>query len=254
MGFLANWFAGKSGASFATTSGLMPSAPTLPQAPRVPHTAHGSPSRQGAQEKMRALESALALQRALDALGSFEPARGGAHPPIRDYTTQPTIDPSELSKIMPRNGECKMAVSGLDGVLTIGKDMTMTTDQPIFCQTLRVLGTLEATVQAHKLIIAEGARVMGSVRANEAEIYGEFDGSLQVRGAVSVFPGATVTGKVRATEISLSKQAKTADADIKRVVPKVLDGFDLLPVSEARFEDGYSSMSITVSQRSAMRL
>lgn len=242
MGFMANWFGGKTGASFATTAGLMPSAPTPLR------------ERESAQEQTRALESALALQRALDALGSFEPARGGNHPAIRDYTTRPTIDPSELSKIMPRNGECKMAVSGLDGVLTIGKDMTMTTDQPIYCQTLRVLGTLEATVHAHKLIIAEGARVMGSVRTNEAEIHGEFDGSLQVRGAVEVLATATVIGKVRATEINLSKQARVSGADIKRVVPKVLDGFDQGPVSEGRFEDGYSSMSITVSQRSAMRI
>lgn len=241
MGFMANWFAGKSGVSFATTAGLMALAPTL---------ANESESER---KQTHALETALALQRALDALGSFEPARGSNHPAIRDYTTRPTIDPAELSQIMPRNGECKMAVSGLDGVLTIGKDMTMTTDQPIYCQTLRVLGTLEATVHAHKIIIAEGARIMGSVRTNEAEIYGEFDGSLQVRGTLTVHPSATLIGKVRATEISLSKQARVSSADIKRVVPKVLDGFDNGPMTDGRFEDGYSSMSITVSQRSAFR-
>ena len=241
MGFMANWFGTKSGTPLATAIALMPRAPSYKHQPvSEPDDVH-------------ALESALSLQRALDALGSFAPARGGDHPTIRDFTTQPTIDPTELSKIMPRDGECKMAVSGLDGVLTIGKDMTMTTDQPIYCQTLRVLGTLEATVHAHKIIIAEGARVMGSVRANEAEIHGEFDGSLQVRGTLAVFPSATLIGKIRATEIGLAKQAKVSAADIKRVVPKVLDGFDNSPMSDGRFEDGYSSMSITVSQKSAMR-
>ena len=242
MGFMANWFGGKSGVSFATTAGLMPLAPTLANEP------------ENEQEHTRAQECALALQRALDALGSFEPARGGNHPAIRDYTTRPTIDPAELSKIMPRNGDCKMAVSGLDGVLTIGKDMTMTTDQPIYCQSLRVLGTLEATVHAHKIIIAKGARVMGSVRTNEAEIHGEFDGSLQVRGTLTVHTSATLIGKIRATQIGLAKQAKVSSADIKRVVPKVLDGFDNGPMADGRFEDGYSSMSITVSQRSAIRV
>ena len=241
MGFMANWFGTKSGAPHAAVVELMPRA-----------TWHAHPPSNEPDDTL-ALESALALQRALDALGSYAPARGGDHPAIRDFTTRPTIDPTELSKIMPRDGECKMAVSGLDGVLTIGKDMTMTTDQPIYCQTLRVLGTLEATVHAHKIIIAEGARVMGSVRVNDAEILGEFDGSLQVRGTLEVFPSATLIGKFRATEIGLARQAKVSAADIKRVVPKVLGGVDLGPMTDGRFEDGYSSMSITVSQKSAMR-
>lgn len=233
MGFIANWFSGKSGASFAA-SGLMAPAQVAAAAEDLP------------------------MQRAIAALnespGSSASVRGQQAPKIRDYTMQPTIAPAELSKIMPRDGECSMAVSGLDGVLTIGKDMTMTTDQPIHCQTLRVLGTLEATVHAHKLIIAEGGRVMGSVRVNDAEILGDFDGSLQVRGTLAVFPSATLVGKIRATEIGLAKQAKVSGADIKRVVPKVLDGFDTGILTDGRFEDGYSSMSITVSQKSAMRV
>ena len=233
MGFIANWFSGKSAASFSAP-GLMAPAPAQAAA---------------------AVEE-LPLQRALAALSdSLGSAVGGQQEPkIRDYTMQPTIAAAELNKIMPRDGECSKAVSGLDGVLTIGKDMTMTTDQPIHCQTLRVIGTLEATVHAHKLIIAEGGRVMGSVRVNDAEILGDFDGSLQVRGTLSVFPSATLSGKIRATEIGLAKQAKVSGADIKRVVPKVLDGFDTGILTDGRFEDGYSSMSITVSQRSAMRV
>ncbi len=229
MGFIANWFGGKSGASLAD-------APLMP--PSLAH--NGKPD----------------LEHAFTGQGDVRPAaseKGKAEHKIRDFTMQPTITPSELSKIMPRDGECSMAVSGLDGVLTVGKDMTMTTDQPIYCQTLRVLGTLEATVHAHKIIIAESGRVMGSVRVNEAEILGEFDGSLQVRGSLSVFPSATLIGKVRATEISLAKQAKVSAADIKRVVSKVLDGVDFGPMTDGRFEDGYSSMSITVSQKSAIR-
>ena len=53
----------------------------------------------------------------------------------------------------------------------------------------------------------------------------------------------------------IAKDAKIGDADIKRVVPRVFD--DLNPDanggSMARYEDGYSSMCITVSQKSALR-
>lgn len=234
MGFIANWFSGKSDPSLATNP-LMPSSPAPAGKPGLdPHLDHA----------LAALSDSL----------SAAHAKGKTEPKIRDYTLEPTIPPSELSKIMPRDGECTMAVSGLDGVLTVGTDMTMTTDQPIYCQTLRVLGTLEGTVHAHKIIIAEGGRVIGSVRVNDAEILGEFDGSLQVRGPLKVFPTATLIGKIRATEISLAKKAKVSAADIKRVLPKVLDGFDSKILSDGRFEDGNSSMSITVSPRSAMRL
>ena len=81
----------------------------------------------------------------------------------------------------------------------------------------------------------------------------DLDGSLQVRGTLTVHPSATLIGKIRATELGLAKQAKVSNADIKRVVPKVLGGVDLGPMTDGRFEDGYSSMSITVSQKSAMR-
>ena len=254
MGFMANWFSGKQDSPLAVVPALLPTLPAH-DGDQDAELEMGRASDRELQRALQALGTVGTLG-TLGTLGTVGTLGTGLAPsgnPIRDFTLKPTIDPSELSKIMPRDGECSMAVSGLDGVLTIGKDMTMTTDQPIYCQTLRVLGTLEATVHAHKIVVAAGARVMGSVRANAAEIYGEFDGSLQVRGTLNVYPEATLSGKIRATEISLAKQAKVSGADIKRVVPKVLDGFEQSPVSEARFEDGYSSMSITVSQRSAVR-
>lgn len=180
--------------------------------------------------------------------------RGAAEEPaVRDFTTKPNIDPAALRQIMPRDGECALTVSGLDGVLTVGKDMIMTTDQPIHCQTLRVLGTLEATVYAQRIVIAEGARVMGSVRVNEAEVRGEFDGSLQARGTAVFHSTASVFGKVRALELTISKDALMHGADVKRVVPRVFDDLNPEQISGASFDEGYSSMCITVSQRSALR-
>ena len=227
MGFLENWFGNKHD-SVAVLPALEPVAASAALAPT-------------------------------DALAATLRARLGMRPPTengpRDYTVKPNIDPEELKKILPRDGECELTVSGLDGVLTVGKDMVMTTDQPIHCQTLRVLGTLEATVYAQRVIIAEGGSVTGSVRVTDAEIHGDFDGSLQARGVAKITATAVIHGKVRALELLISKEAKTDGADIKRVVPRVFD--DLNPDANgsalARFEDGYSSMCITVSQKSALR-
>ncbi len=236
MGFFENWLGGKVGAAIGRTASALQPMPTLQPAG-------------GAALPAATADSVVAQLRAR--LGKNEPNERA----VRDFTLKPNIDPEELKKIMPRDGQCELTVSGLDGVLTVGKDMVMTTDQPIHCQTLRVLGTLEATVYAQRLIIAEGASVIGSIRVTDAEIHGEFDGSLQARGVAKIAPTAVIHGKVRALEISLAKEAKTLGADIKRVVPRVFD--DLNPDAAggvmARYEDGYSSMCITVSQRSALR-
>ena len=129
----------------------------------------------------------------------------------------------------------------------------MSTDRPIHCQTVRVLGTLEATVFAQRLIVAEGARVTGNVRVNDAEISGEFDGSLQARGTASFSKSASVFGKVRALELAISTGALVHGADIKRVVPSVFDDLNPEPINEGRFDDGYASMCVTVSQTAKSR-
>ena len=241
MGFLENWFSNKVGASMGRTASALNPLSGM----------HGMPELQPA--------GAAALPAAADGIAANLRARMGMRPAteraVRDFTTRPNIDPEELKKIMPRDGECELTVSGLDGVLTVGKDMVMTTDQPIHCQTLRVLGTLEATVYAQRIIIAEGASVIGSIRVTDAEIHGEFDGSLQARGIAKISATALVQGKVRALELMISKEAKVEGADIKRVVPRVFDDLnqDASGGSMARYEDGYSSMCITVSQKSALR-
>jgi cytoskeletal protein CcmA (bactofilin family) len=232
MGFFENWLGDKVGAAFGRTTGFLQPAPA--GAAAVP---------------LSTADSVASVLRAR--MGLREPVQPTHNGP-RDYTVKPNIDPEELKKILPRDGSCELTVSGLDGVLTVGKDMVMTTDQPIHCQTLRVLGTLEATVHAQRLIVAEGASVIGSIRVTDADIHGEFDGSLQARGMATISASARVSGKVRALELLIAKEAKVAGADIKRVVPRVFD--DLSPDAvQGRYEEGYSSMCITVSQRSALR-
>lgn len=227
MGFFEGWLSEKIGAVVGRTAGMPQPAPA------------------GGPPLVAAPESAPPPRR----VAPVQPRPTAA---VRDFTTKPTIDPTELQTILPRDGNAEMTVSGLDGVLTVGKDMVMTTDQPIRCETLRVLGTLEATVHARKIVIAEGGAVVGSVRVHAADVRGEFDGSLQVRGKVAFYPGSKTRGKVRALDLVISADADTAGADLKRVVPRIFeDDNDGAPM--LGFEEGYSSMHITVSQKSALR-
>jgi Polymer-forming cytoskeletal len=240
MGFFDNWLGNKVGVALGRTASVLNPMSALPALkPAAAGTAARPASADGVAATLRAR------------MGKRPATENGP----RDFTMKPNIDPEELKKIMPRDGQCELTVSGLDGVLTVGKDMVMTTDQPIHCQTLRVLGTLEATVYAQKLIIAEGARVTGSVRVTDADIRGEFDGSLQARGQATLHGTASIFGKIRALELTIAREALVHGADIKRVVPRVFDDLnpDAAGGAMARYEDGYSSMCITVSKRSALR-
>ena len=202
---------------------------------------------------MSPLASDIALAGAALLIRQRSSKRAITAPVVGDFTTKPNIDPAALRKIMPRDGEASLTVSGLDGVLTVGKDMVMSTDQPIHCQVMRVLGTLQATVYAQRIIINEGARVMGSIRVNDAEVRGEFHGSLKARGTAVFHSTALVTGKVRAIELSIAKGAKMTGVDIRRVVPRVFDELNPKQIKGASFDDGYASMCMTVSPRSAIR-
>lgn len=230
MGFLEYWFGDKKRSRQQPIAGAL-----RPNSMRVSDMVESSAS----------VDQFLGTLRARETMSASPPA---FEPQIRDYTAQPSIDPALLQTILPRDGECAFTVSGLDGVLTVGRDMVMSTDCPIRCQTVRVLGTLEATVFAQRLIVAEGARVSGKVRVNDAEIGGEFDGSLRARGTVRFSKTAAVFGKVRALELVISTGALVHGADIKRVVPSVFDDLNPEPINEGRFDDGYASMCVTVSQ------
>lgn len=239
MGFFENWLGNKVGATVGRTASALNPMSGMAALQAVGAGAAALPAASGIAAHLRAR------------MGTRPATENGP----RDFTMKPNIDPEELKKILPRDGQCELTVSGLDGVLTIGKDMVMTTDQPIHCQTLRVLGTLAATVYAQKLVIAEGARVTGSVRVTDADIRGEFDGSLQARGHATFHASAAIFGKIRALELTIARDALVHGADIRRVVPRVFDELDpdAGGAVMARFEDGYSSMCITVSQRSALR-
>lgn len=175
----------------------------------------------------------------------------GAHPGD-NHGEKPAIDPAVLQTILPRDGNAALTVSGLDGVLTVGKDMVMATDQPIRCETIRVLGTLKANVFARRILVGESGAVFGEVHAQEAEIRGCVDGLLQVRGTATLYARARAIGKVRALDVVISADANVRDADIKRVVPRSMENDDTGGPIMA-FDDGYASMHITVTHKAALR-
>ena len=87
MGFMANWFGTKSGASHAALAELMPRA-----------TWHAHPP-SNEPDDTQALESALALQRALDALGMSSATAACGDPDFvpNQFAMKPILRPRYLN-------------------------------------------------------------------------------------------------------------------------------------------------------------
>jgi cytoskeletal protein CcmA (bactofilin family) len=108
------------------------------------------------------------------------------------------------------------ALSRTTGNFTLGADVFIKAADPITCKSATIEGALDATLDTHTLTIARGGSVHGCVHANNAEIRGEFDGELIVRGKLVVYSSARVTGKIRFGEIVLWKGGHVS-GNVKRL-------------------------------------
>jgi cytoskeletal protein CcmA (bactofilin family) len=89
--------------------------------------------------------------------------------------------------------------------LTVGRDIVLS-GQISACEKLVVEGRVEASLTDSKSIeIAESGTFKGSVEIDEAEISGEFDGSLVVRQRLFVRATGKVKGKVRYGELEVER-------------------------------------------------
>jgi cytoskeletal protein CcmA (bactofilin family) len=102
------------------------------------------------------------------------------------------------------------------GTFTLGADVIIKAADKITCKSATIEGSLSATMEVGTLNIARGGSVHGVVHANNAEIRGEFDGELVVRGKLVIFSTARVTGKVRFAEVVLWKGGHVS-GNVKRL-------------------------------------
>ena len=85
------------------------------------------------------------------------------------------------------------------------------------CDTLAVEDTVEATINARVIQIADKGAFKGTAEIDTAEIRGLFEGTLTVRQKLIIYPSGKVTGKVRYGKIVIEEGGQlsgeiTADA------------------------------------------
>ena len=101
--------------------------------------------------------------------------------------------------------------------LTVGANIKLKGVEITDCDTLAVEGTVEATINARVIQIADKGAFKGTAEIDTAEIRGLFEGTLAVRQKLIIYPTGKVTGKVRYGKIVIEEGGQlsgeiTADA------------------------------------------
>ena len=90
------------------------------------------------------------------------------------------------------------------------------------CETLRIEGAVDGTVDASHVILCNGGSFLGTMNVDHAEITGSFDGTLNVRGQLVVKSGGSVAGTVRYGQMEVERGGDIT-GDIGRATSPVND-------------------------------
>jgi cytoskeletal protein CcmA (bactofilin family) len=94
--------------------------------------------------------------------------------------------------------------------LIVGPKIKLTGGQITDCDTLVVEGTVEATMEAREIQIAENGSFSGSAEIDVAHIRGTFDGNLTARQKLVIYSTGKVIGTVRYGKIVIEEGGELA--------------------------------------------
>lgn len=128
------------------------------------------------------------------------------------------VDPSGVVKrreLGPTRPQARdEAASHGDGDLVVGEGIYLS-GEIRSCRTLVVQGTVEAHVPSRALRVGEGGRFGGSAEVEEAEIAGQFEGTLTVSGKLTITETGRLQGTVRYGELAIAPGGRIAgDVDV----------------------------------------
>jgi cytoskeletal protein CcmA (bactofilin family) len=94
--------------------------------------------------------------------------------------------------------------------LIVGPKIKLTGGQITDCDTLVVEGTVEATMEAREIQIAENGSFSGSAEIDVAHVRGTFDGNLVARQKLVIYSTGKVIGTVRYGKIVIEEGGELA--------------------------------------------
>ncbi len=106
----------------------------------------------------------------------------------------------------PRSERREAAPSG---TLIIGRDIQVKGEIES-CQSLIVEGRVEASLAAKTLQVLAGGQFKGSAKVERADIAGTFEGTLTVRGQLSIKANGRASGRIRYARINIEAGGEIA--------------------------------------------
>ena len=130
-----------------------------------------------------------------------------ANPAVRPLGVPPAGAAPLPAGGMHAHAAASAAQASADGGarLTVGANIKLKGVEITDCDTLAVEGTVEATINARVIQIAEKGAFKGTAEIDMAEINGVFEGTLTVREKLVIRPTGKVSGKVRYGKIVIEE-------------------------------------------------
>ena len=111
------------------------------------------------------------------------------------------------------------------GTIVVGRDMAIR-GTVRNCREIEVYGYVEGEIAAQSVIIREGGRVFGKVRAGSAEVHGLLQGSAFVKDLMTIRNGGSVSGNIHYGQLAM-EMGGDLSADVRNVPPAVFGDLDL---------------------------
>lgn len=111
------------------------------------------------------------------------------------------------------------------GTIVVGRDMAIR-GAVRNCREIEVFGYVEGEIAAQSVIIREGGRVFGKIRAGSAEVHGQLQGSAFVKDLMTIRNGGSVSGNVQYGQLAMEMGADLS-ADVRNVPPAIFGDLDL---------------------------
>lgn len=116
-------------------------------------------------------------------------------------------------------------MSETKGVLIIGSDAVLTGEIKNG-RRVEVHGKLDGSVTADDVLVHQGGRIDGKVRATSADVRGEIEGDVRVTELIAIKSTGMVSGNVRYGKLAMEEGAELA-ATVRNVPPSLVGDFDL---------------------------
>lgn len=114
------------------------------------------------------------------------------------------------------------------GNMIVGPDAVITASIRN-CRRLEVYGYVDGDVIAESVVVHQGGKMFGAIRAGEAEVLGTMQGNVTVKNLIAIRSNGIVNGNVRYGSIILENGGELA-AELRNVPPHLAGDFALTVV------------------------